>query len=70
MYDDLEMSLILSGFLQVVPDVKQFTDTEVEFVDGTHEDFDSIILATGYRSSVTSWLKVHENIPHFLGRSL
>jgi lysine/ornithine N-monooxygenase len=30
----------------------------VEFVDGKVENFDAIILATGYRSNVPSWLKV------------
>ncbi|CAL9085031.1 unnamed protein product, partial [Musa textilis] len=54
------LAKIKSGQIKVVPDVMQFTDTGVEFVDGTHEDFDSIILATGYRSSVTSWLKKDE----------
>ncbi|KAJ8486519.1 hypothetical protein OPV22_019004 [Ensete ventricosum] len=54
------LAKIKSGEIKVVPDMKQFTDTGVEFVDGTHEDFDSIVLATGYRSSVTSWLKEEE----------
>jgi indole-3-pyruvate monooxygenase len=30
----------------------------VEFADGTVENFDAIILATGYKSNVPSWLKV------------
>lgn len=30
----------------------------VEFVDGRIEKFDAIILATGYKSNVPSWLKV------------
>jgi len=30
----------------------------VEFVDGRVENFDAIILATGYKSNVPSWLKV------------
>lgn len=30
----------------------------VEFVDGRTEKFDAIILATGYKSNVPSWLKV------------
>ncbi|XP_042420792.1 indole-3-pyruvate monooxygenase YUCCA2-like isoform X3 [Zingiber officinale] len=49
----------IKGFVQVVPDVNQYTSRGAEFVDGTHREFDSIILATGYKSNVTSWLKVH-----------
>ncbi|XP_018680519.2 indole-3-pyruvate monooxygenase YUCCA2-like isoform X1 [Musa acuminata AAA Group] len=59
------LAKIKSGQIKVVPDVKQFTDTGVDFVDGTHEDFDSIILATGYRSSVTSWLKEEKDEEFF-----
>ncbi|XP_042420790.1 indole-3-pyruvate monooxygenase YUCCA1-like isoform X1 [Zingiber officinale] len=47
----------IKGFVQVVPDVNQYTSRGAEFVDGTHREFDSIILATGYKSNVTSWLK-------------
>lgn len=38
--------------------VQRFTASGAEFVDGHVENFDSVILATGYRSNVTSWLKV------------
>nr|XP_018680560.1 PREDICTED: indole-3-pyruvate monooxygenase YUCCA2-like isoform X2 [Musa acuminata subsp. malaccensis] len=48
---------IKSGQIKVVPDINQFTSKGAEFVDGEHEEFDSIILATGYKSNVTSWLK-------------
>jgi len=30
----------------------------VEFADGSTENFDAIILATGYKSNVPYWLKV------------
>jgi len=30
----------------------------VEFVDGKTENFDAIIMATGYKSNVPTWLKV------------
>jgi lysine/ornithine N-monooxygenase len=36
-----------------------FHDHNVEFVDGRIENFDVVILATGYRSNVPYWLKVH-----------
>ncbi|KAL9341051.1 hypothetical protein Peur_067270 [Populus x canadensis] len=41
----------------VVCGVQRFTASGAEFVDGHVENFDSVILATGYRSNVTSWLK-------------
>ena len=34
----------------------------MEFVDGKVENFDAIILATGYKSNVPSWLKVKMNL--------
>lgn len=36
----------------------------MEFVDGKVENFDAIILATGYKSNVPSWLKVKMNLIH------
>uniref|UniRef100_A0A166FQV0 indole-3-pyruvate monooxygenase n=1 Tax=Daucus carota subsp. sativus TaxID=79200 RepID=A0A166FQV0_DAUCS len=41
----------------VVPGIKRLTRQTVEFVNGETEDFDAIILATGYKSNVPSWLK-------------
>lgn len=38
--------------------VKEITRTGAKFVDGQEKEFDSIILATGYKSNVPSWLKV------------
>lgn len=52
------MNLSSSSLLQVVPGIKRFINKGVEFVDGRQEDYDAIILATGYRSNVPSWLKV------------
>ncbi|XP_073006550.1 probable indole-3-pyruvate monooxygenase YUCCA4 [Typha latifolia] len=48
---------IKSGEIKVVPAINRFTDKGVEFVDGRQEEFNSVILATGYRSNVLSWLK-------------
>lgn len=39
--------------------MKEITQRGAKFVDGTQEQFDSVVLATGYRSNVPSWLKVH-----------
>ncbi|WVZ69480.1 hypothetical protein U9M48_018256 [Paspalum notatum var. saurae] len=43
--------------LDVVGAVKEVTPRGVRFADGKEEQFDAIILATGYTSSVPSWLK-------------
>ncbi|KAM0024817.1 putative indole-3-pyruvate monooxygenase [Helianthus debilis subsp. tardiflorus] len=48
---------IKSGNIQIVPGIKKFSRGCVELVDGRNLDFDSVILATGYCSSVPSWLK-------------
>ncbi|XP_061948996.1 indole-3-pyruvate monooxygenase YUCCA6-like [Populus nigra] len=50
-------SKIKSGKIKVVCGIQRFTASGAEFVDGHVENFDSVILATGYRSNVTSWLK-------------
>lgn len=44
---------------QIVDGIKRFTSRGVEFVDGRSDEFESIILATGYRSNVASWLMVN-----------
>lgn len=46
--------------LQVVRGIKNFTRNGVEFEGGGTEGFDTVILATGYRSNVASWLKVYD----------
>ncbi|KAL6615675.1 hypothetical protein ACP70R_037945 [Stipagrostis hirtigluma subsp. patula] len=48
---------IKSGKIKVVGAVKEATRRGVRFADGKEEQFDAIILATGYRSNVPSWLK-------------
>ncbi|KAF4354541.1 hypothetical protein F8388_022263, partial [Cannabis sativa] len=54
------LAMIKSGDIQVFPGIKRLKRHRVEFVDGTTEKFDAIILATGYRSNVPSWLKEGE----------
>lgn len=49
---------IRSGEIKVVPGIKRFSQGRVEFVNGEIIEIDSVILATGYRSNVPSWLKV------------
>ncbi|KAI3519271.1 hypothetical protein L1887_08300 [Cichorium endivia] len=56
------LSKIKSGQIKVVGEIRRFTSRHVEFMDGKVEAFDSVILATGYRSNVASWLK-EESLP-------
>ncbi|MBA0693786.1 hypothetical protein Goari_004135 [Gossypium aridum] len=48
---------IKSGNIKVYPGIKRITYNAAEFVDGTKENFDAVILATGYKSNVPQWLK-------------
>nr|CAB3477751.1 unnamed protein product [Digitaria exilis] len=61
---------IKTGKIKVVGAVKEVTPRGVRFADGKEEQFDAIILATGYRSNVPSWLKVkspsHSSLPSYL----
>ncbi|KAJ9168382.1 hypothetical protein P3X46_019914 [Hevea brasiliensis] len=51
------LSQIRSGKIKVVEGVKEITRNGVKFMDGQDKEFDSIILATGYKSNVPTWLK-------------
>ncbi|KAL9247861.1 hypothetical protein vseg_021245 [Gypsophila vaccaria] len=51
------LSLIKSGKIKVMEGVREITKNGAKFVDGQEKDFDSIILATGYKSNVPFWLK-------------
>ena len=50
---------IRSGKIKIVPGIIKFGRGKVELVDGRVLEIDSVILATGYRSNVPSWLKVN-----------
>ena len=50
---------IRSGNIKIVPGIIKFGRGKVELVDGRVLEIDSVILATGYRSNVPSWLKVN-----------
>lgn len=52
---------IKAGGIKVVPGIKRFSYGRVELVDGEVLDIDSVVLATGYRSNVPSWLQVRKN---------
>lgn len=49
--------------VQVMPAIECMTTTGAQFSDGQMDDFDAVILATGYRSNVPRWLKVVHSIP-------
>ncbi|KAJ9538633.1 hypothetical protein OSB04_031366 [Centaurea solstitialis] len=51
------LAKIRNGDIKVYPGIKKLACNTVEFVDGRMDKFDAIILATGYRSNVTTWLK-------------
>ncbi|KAL8139246.1 hypothetical protein V2J09_005267 [Rumex salicifolius] len=51
---------IKSGDVKVYPAIRRLRYRAAEFVDGRIESFDAIILATGYKSNVPSWLKRSE----------
>ncbi|KAF0919052.1 hypothetical protein E2562_028275 [Oryza meyeriana var. granulata] len=48
---------IKSGDIKVRPAIKQISGRQVEFMDTRLEEFDVIVLATGYKSNVPFWLK-------------
>ncbi|CAA2970988.1 probable indole-3-pyruvate monooxygenase YUCCA4 [Olea europaea subsp. europaea] len=52
------LSRIKFGKIKVMEGVKEITRNGAKFMDGQEKEFDSIILATGYKSNVPSWLKV------------
>ncbi|XP_038699069.1 indole-3-pyruvate monooxygenase YUCCA6 isoform X3 [Tripterygium wilfordii] len=54
------LTKIKTGDIKVCPGVKQLKHHAVEFVDGRTDNFDAIILATGYKSNVPYWLKERE----------
>ena len=50
------IELVKNGTLAVFPGIERFHDDVVEFVDGRREDFDAIVLATGYRATIDEFL--------------
>ncbi|VVB07296.1 unnamed protein product [Arabis nemorensis] len=50
-------SKIKSGKIKIIPGIVKFGPGKVELVDGRVLEIDSVLLATGYRSNVPSWLK-------------
>ncbi|XAR69314.1 Indole-3-pyruvate monooxygenase [Bertholletia excelsa] len=51
------LAKIKSGDIKVCSGIRRLSRQTAEFVNGKKENFDAIILATGYKSNVPSWLK-------------
>jgi indole-3-pyruvate monooxygenase len=49
--------LIKAGHVKVYPNIERFTQTGVVFADGRQQDFDAVVLATGFRPVVQRWLQ-------------
>lgn len=46
--------------------MKEITKKGAKFVDGQEMEFESIILATGYKSNVPDWLEVRKTYIHYV----
>jgi indole-3-pyruvate monooxygenase len=51
------VAAIKAGRIRVVGDVARFTEDGVIFTDGTRDTFDHVVLATGFRANVASFLE-------------
>jgi len=51
------IKLIKSGQIQVYPGIERFTPEGVIFTDGRQQAFDAVVLATGYRPRVNTFLE-------------
>ena len=51
------IKLIKRGQIAVYPGIELFTDDGVTFTDGRHATFEAVILATGYRPQVNTFLE-------------
>lgn len=56
------IGLIRAGHVAVRPGIQQFMSNSVVFTDGRDEDFDAVVLATGYRTGLRDWLDVTEGV--------
>ena len=56
------IDLVRKGTLTVLPGIERFYEGGVELVDGRREDFDAIVLATGYRATIEEFLDDAESL--------
>jgi cation diffusion facilitator CzcD-associated flavoprotein CzcO len=52
--------LIRKGLVRVRPEVRAFDETGASFVDGTREDYDAVIVATGFTAGWDRFLELGE----------
>lgn len=57
------VDLIKQGKIKILPGVDYFKENSIVFKDGREEDFDAVILATGYKSQITDFV---EDMSHIL----
>jgi len=50
------IELIRQGHIKICPGIERFTESGVVFTDGSELDFDAVVLATGFRPAVSSFL--------------
>ncbi|GKC58771.1 probable indole-3-pyruvate monooxygenase YUCCA10 [Tanacetum coccineum] len=51
------ISWIMSKDIKVMPAIKDIEDDMIQFADGQKGQFDAIVFATGFKSTVRKWLK-------------
>lgn len=56
------MAAIKEGKIKVVKDISHFDTTAVHFKNGQIEDFDAVILATGYRAKIEDFLENSDSL--------
>lgn len=56
------VKLVKSGDIQIRPGIQHFTPSGVQFTDGRQEDFDAVVLATGFTPGVKTWLEAPETV--------
>ena len=54
------MRLIREGHITVYPNIQKIVGKAVYFEDGRAQDFDAIIMATGYRHNLRAWLTISD----------
>ena len=54
------IAAIKAGRIAVRPGIDRFTDVGVVFTDGREEPYDAVVLATGYRPGLASFLKLDD----------
>jgi len=62
------LDYIRSGELKVLPGVEEFAVNSIVFSNGEEQPFDAVILATGFRASLSEWLNL--DAEHFDQRQL